>query len=48
MADKADELNELDQANNVAIVEAIVANEANFAQRWTMLSCKVREIYCVT
>jgi len=31
MADKADELNEPDQANNVAIVEAIAANEANFA-----------------
>jgi len=33
MADKADELNELDQGNNVAIVEA---NEANFADKASM------------
>jgi len=36
MADKADELNELDQANNVVIVEAIVANEANFSDMASM------------
>ena len=36
MADKADELNELDQANNVAIVEAIVANEAKFSNKASM------------
>ena len=36
MADKADELNELDQANNVAIVEAIVVNEANFSDKASM------------
>jgi len=36
MADKTDELNELDQANNIAIVEAIVANEANFADKASM------------
>jgi len=36
MADKADELNELDQANNVAIVEAIVANDANFSDKVSM------------
>ena len=36
MADKADELNELDQANNVAIVEAIVANGANFSEKVSM------------
>jgi len=36
MADKADELNELDQANNVAIVVGIVANEANFSDKASM------------
>ena len=36
MANKADELNELDQANNVAILKAIVANEANFADKASM------------
>jgi hypothetical protein len=36
MANKADELNELDQANNVAADKAIVANEANFSDKASM------------
>ena len=36
MTDKANELNELDQANNVATIEAIVANEATFADKASM------------
>ncbi len=48
MADKANELNELDQANNVAIVKAIVANEANFADKASMQPChNMTVILCV-
>ena len=36
MADKADELNELDWDNNIAANEAIVANKANFANKASM------------
>ena len=47
MAGKADELNELDQANNVAADEAIVANEANFSDKASMQPCHNIIVICV-